>query len=81
MSVIARKHDASSGIIEFVLSEHQGLTKLSCQQDIFQAMATLIYRLAEMQRLFNSEELAKELEGKRAAEVRAILRERFKHIL
>ena len=45
------------------------------------SMANLIYRLVEMERLFRSEELAKELEGKREAEIRAILKERFKHLL
>jgi hypothetical protein len=44
------------------------------------SMSTLIYRLAEMQRLFHSEELAKELENKGESEIRAILKERFRHI-
>lgn len=44
-------------------------------------LAALTWRLAECHRLFHSSELATELENKTEGEVRAILKERFKHIL
>ena len=44
-------------------------------------LSGLVYLLAEMRRLFNDEQLARELENKSETEIRAILKERFQHLI